>query len=147
MYVTHLINLEGGGGFSPLSPPPGSDPGYTQVYAGCTQVYTGCTWVYAGCTQVYTGCTWVYAGCTLIYAGIHRYTQGAHRYMHYIGCQFFFSPLLTSLRKENHLETLQDEGELIRDISVIESTSMASLLTERCYQRGSDGTCLVAVPV
>ena len=25
MYVTHLINLEGGG-FSPLSPPPGSDP-------------------------------------------------------------------------------------------------------------------------
>ena len=26
----------------------------------------------------------------------------------------FFSPLLTSLRKENHLETLQDEGELIR---------------------------------
>ena len=27
---------------------------------------------------------------------------------------FFFSPLLTSLRKENHLETLQDEGELIR---------------------------------
>ena len=25
MYVTHLINLEGGG-FSPLSPPPKSDP-------------------------------------------------------------------------------------------------------------------------
>ena len=46
-----------------------------------------------------------------------------------LGCQFFFSPLLTSLRKPSR--DITDEGEII---SVIESTSMASLLTERCYR-------------